>query len=429
MNKRLISIILSTLLLGEISSGLLTKAMYGNQQPNSQEPTNRFSTVPGIIPTVPGFIPTFLHFITPRGIFSYIVPVNPENPTILVPIAPQPSVPTEPQPAPQPVLQPAPQPVLQSAPQPVPQLSAPAAPQPASRSNRGRKRKNPLDSQLQQTAPKSEPDSAPKLKRAKRGTPETPNPKTDFPYREVIKKLEDNVAACSAPIPLRALKWHDRRCWFHASLLHLYHNRFYHDFIINFPAEEASRVLTSSTDLSIRERKALEAMICLANVFRIIEGDHQSSDYRKPQVVSLGSNFEDELISKLQVFDSYATSIACGETLLLNNDDQRTCELVLYQLLKECATYAQNNPSSHMLSKNWPNPSSPYSIFKRGTIPIETAIKYMDLFDRFGHRLGGHFWVETTINGQIFEIGKDIPLPQDAISIKSGGATTKPDTK
>lgn len=285
---------------------------------------------------------------------------------------------------------------------------------------------NDIPQESQEETPKDS-DGKPPKKRQKRATKRsrrTPSksslPKTRqtgkterkplYPRWEVIESLRDNPNACSAPIPLRAIAWHGDRCWFHASLLHFYHNSFYHEPILRFPVEEA-RQLVLSGHLNEQERATMEAMICLSEIFRILVGNEDSADFRQPQVVFLGHGRENDLIAKLAKFNKLFSAQPANETLARSYCSQNVCTTAIDTLLNESAKYAQNQ-SDHPELQRWFNNSFVFQM-RTNDIPNEAPIVYVGT-------TGYHFWVEVEHRGTTFEIGRSTLPHQNSIRIKSG---------
>lgn len=213
--------------------------------------------------------------------------------------------------------------------------------------------------------------------------PRMPEPQEAVTDRIVLPDYVNDSIACSTPIPIRNIAWWGHRCWFHSSILLYYHSN-YHDAILNFPIEEARRLLTLD-NLNVLQRPALEAMISLAEIFIILNGDETSPNYRKPQVVFLNHKHEDDLLVKLKNFDTInGTSDRIRQkiapafaTLDRETKSQDACSAVIKDLI----------PAVHELMPEWIVPQG---------LPTGSQLRYND----------AHFWVEYMCGNVIFGIGR-----------------------
>ena len=199
--------------------------------------------------------------------------------------------------------------------------------------------------------------------------------------REVFHNYENDRDACSTPVPLRAISWWGQRCWFHSSILYYYHSN-YHNAILDFPIEEA-RELLASGNLDALQRSALEAMISLAEIFIILNGDETNPNYCKPQVVTLNHDRENDLITKLAAFNHQNGRYPEGITLGLQEKEQEVCVPVITNLIR--------NVSGILPQWRVPNTDGPV-----------------------GARLGNnheHYWAEVEHNGVLFGLGRSTDLP------------------
>lgn len=213
--------------------------------------------------------------------------------------------------------------------------------------------------------------------------PRTPEPQEAVTDRIVLPDYVNDPIACSTPIPIRNIAWWGHRCWFHSSILNYYHSN-YHDAILNFPIEEARRLLASD-NLNDWQRPALEAMISLAEIFIILKGNESSPYYHNPQVVFLNHERENDLLVKLKNFDTINdTSDRIRQrfdpafaTLDLETKPQDACSAVIKDLI----------PVVHELMPEWIVPQG---------LPTDSQLRHN----------GAHFWVDYAHNNVIFGIGQ-----------------------
>ena len=213
--------------------------------------------------------------------------------------------------------------------------------------------------------------------------PRMPEPQEAVTDRIVLPDYVNDSIACSTPIPIRNIAWWGHRCWFHSSILLYYHSN-YHDAILNFPIEEARRLLTLD-NLNALQRSALEAMIFLAEIFIILKGDESSPYYHNPQVVFLNHKHEDDLLVKLKNFDTIngtsdniRQSVAPAfATLDPETKPQDACSAVIKDLI----------PVVHKLMPEWIVPQGP---------PTGSQLRHN----------GAHFWVDYMCGNVIFGIGR-----------------------
>ncbi len=199
--------------------------------------------------------------------------------------------------------------------------------------------------------------------------------------RQVFREYENDPDACSTPIPLRAISWWGHRCWFHSSILLYYHSN-YHDAILDFPIEEA-RELLALGNLDALQRSALEAMISLAEIFIILNGDETNPNYRKPQVVTLNHARENDLITKLAAFNHEDRRYPEGITLDRREEEQEVCTEIISNLIEIVS----------------------------GTLP-QWRVPNTD--GPVGAQLGNnyeHYWAEVEHNGVLFGLGRSTDLP------------------
>ncbi len=234
--------------------------------------------------------------------------------------------------------------------------------------------------------------------------PQQPMPQ----QREVIEELKNDTNACSTPIPLRSIAWHDNRCWLYSSLMCFYYYMPYHNFILDFPINEAEQLLpTLATD---QERSALEAMISLTKTFRTLKGNvTQDHNYHQPQVIHLDAQQENELIEKLGAYNSIVPRLP--ETLNHRScGAQAPCPLVITSLLEVVSTNIISLYSNSPELMHWA-----YSL------PDSFDSLNANLFNQFpikhSNPQGGHFWVEVKHNGITYAIGK-YTLPHQSSIIR-----------
>lgn len=211
--------------------------------------------------------------------------------------------------------------------------------------------------------------------------------------RMVLTDYENDPIACSTPIPIRNIAWWGHRCWYHSSILNYYHSN-YHDAILNFPIEEA-RGLLNAGNLNTSQRSTLEAMISLAEIFIILNGDESNPDYRKPQVVFLNHERENDLLVKLKNFDTINGTTARIQqnfapdfkTLNLELEPQDECTAVIKDLISVV----------HELMPEWQVPQGR---------PTGSQMRHN----------GAHFWVDYTYENVIFGIGRSTMPPEDSVA-------------
>ena len=221
--------------------------------------------------------------------------------------------------------------------------------------------------------------------------PRTPEPQEAVTDRIVLPDYVNDRTACSTPIPIRNIAWWGQRCWFHSSILYYYHSN-YHDAILNFPIEEA-RELLASGNLNALQRPALEAMISLAGIFIILNGDETNPNYRKPQVVFLNHERENDLLVKLKNFDTINGTTAefrqkfapDFQTLNLELEPQGECTAVIKDLISVV----------HELMPEWQVPQGRLT------------------GSQMRHN-GAHFWVDYMYGNVIFGIGRS-STPEDSV--------------
>lgn len=226
--------------------------------------------------------------------------------------------------------------------------------------------------------------------------PRTPEPQEAVTDRIVLPDYVNDRTACSTPIPIRNIAWWGQRCWFHSSILYYYHSN-YHDAILNFPIEEA-RWLLESGNLNALQRPALEAMISLAEIFIILNGDETNPNYRKPQVVFLNHERENDLLVKLKNFDTIngtsdriRQSVAPAfATLDPGTKPQDACSAVIKDLI----------PVVHKLMPEWIVPQGP---------PTGSQLRHN----------GAHFWVDYMYDNVTFGIGQSSTPADSVISHKT----------
>lgn len=226
--------------------------------------------------------------------------------------------------------------------------------------------------------------------------------------RFVIQALANNQDALASRVPLRAIAWQHSRCWFYASILYFYHRPTYHNAILNFPTLEAQRILSTLDDgaVPLGTRELLEAMICLSEVFEILRGAELDPNYRRPQVVYLSDEVEDELIGKLGMvnFIYEVQQRDMGETLSTDHTSQNVCQTVIEHLVDATNSAIQGDDNlTSLRSWHWQTPNPINHPEEEGMTEIK------------GHP--GHFWVDVVCDNTIFHIGERAWLGQNAIHI------------
>lgn len=227
--------------------------------------------------------------------------------------------------------------------------------------------------------------------------PRMPEPQEAVTDRIVLPDYVNDSIACSTPIPIRNIAWWGHRCWFHSSILLYYHSN-YHDAILNFPIEEARRRLLASGNLDDLKRSALDAMISLAEIFIILNGDESSPCYHNPQVVFLNHEHENDLLVKLKNFDTFnGTSDRIRQnvapafaTLDLEPEPQDACSAVINELI----------PVVHELMPEWIVPQG---------LPTGSQLRHN----------GAHFWVDYMYDNVTFGIGQSSTPADSVISHKT----------
>ncbi len=101
----------------------------------------------------------------------------------------------------------------------------------------------------------------------------------------------------SGTVPLRAFHWHNNLCWLYSSLLLFYYNAPTRVAILRFPASEATKLLNDeNAGLTDKDKANLNAMVYLSKIFAALQGARTATG---PRVLDLDERFEEKAVKAL----------------------------------------------------------------------------------------------------------------------------------